>query len=168
MKTGFSLWYDQVWDIIKTRKTDILWVPILLHLLISKKLAQSVSFNWSILARSNARPNYTLIPLYIYMYIYTVYIYFWTSCSSDLPTMSVCRVIISTFSDNSLEYPSLKNAINPMVVSHRSESYHVALLRLRGAIHGDAVGWWCQLRCVWLDKAPSVDETVRRKDRGEV
>lgn len=42
-------------------------------------------------------------------------------------------------------------------------SYHVALLRLRGAVHGDAIGWRCQLRRVRLDEATSVNETSQRE-----
>ncbi len=60
--------------------------------------------------------------------------------------------------------------INLMAVSWRddrvkSASYHVALLRLGGAIHSDAIGWRCQLRCVWLDKAPSVNETSQERNK---
>lgn len=54
---------------------------------------------------------------------------------------------------------NVREPVNP-------RSYHVALLRLRGAVHGDAIGWRCQLRRVRLDEATSVNETSQR-DRGE-
>lgn len=42
----------------------------------------------------------------------------------------------------------------------------MALLRLRGAVHGDAIGWRCQLRRVRLDEATSVNETSQRDKEG--
>lgn len=44
-------------------------------------------------------------------------------------------------------------------------TYHVALLRLCSAIHSDTVGWRCQLWCVRLDEATSINETSRREGR---
>lgn len=41
----------------------------------------------------------------------------------------------------------------------------MALLRLRGPVHGDAIGWRCQLRRVRLDEATSVNETSQRETK---
>lgn len=47
-------------------------------------------------------------------------------------------------------------------------SYHVALLRLRGAVHGDAIGWRRQLWRVEIDEATSVNETIRREEQAMI
>lgn len=76
---------------------------------------------------------------------------------SPLKTSSI------NWSAHSQAQPSFLCTVINLVISWRSVSYHVALLRLGGTIHSDAIGWWRQLWCVWLDEAPSVNETSQRE-----